>query len=149
MSDLFTIGYQASTLARVIASLRAAGVRRLIDVRAVAASRKPGFSKRVLAASLEAAGIAYHHLQPLGTPKAGRQAVRSGHPEVMRRIYAAHMRADAPQAALAEARALAAEGHACLLCFEHDPAECHRRLVAEMIVTETGQRVIDLMPAEG
>jgi uncharacterized protein (DUF488 family) len=35
-------------------------------VRAVAASRKPGFSKRQLAASLDQIGIRYLHLQKLG-----------------------------------------------------------------------------------
>ena len=146
---LFTIGYEASTLPRVLDGLREAGVALLIDVRAVASSRKPGFSKRLLAAGLAEAGIAYVHLQPLGTPKDGRLAVRAGHPETMRRIYRAHMAGDAPRAALARAIALAGDRPACLLCFEHDPAQCHRRLVAEMIAAETGQPVVDLVPAGG
>lgn len=146
---LFTIGYEGSTLPRVLDGLRGAGVTLLIDVRAVAASRKPGFSKRQLAAGLAEAGIDYVHLQPLGTPKPGREAVRAGHPELMRRIYAAHMTGDAPRVALADARALGLERASCLLCFEHDPATCHRRLVADMIAAESGQRVVDLAPAEG
>lgn len=125
----------------VTAALRAADVALLIDVRAVPSSRKPGFSKHILAASLKAAGIDYVHLRPLGTPKPGRDAVRHGDVAAMERIYAAHMQGDEPQAALAEATALAA-GHACcLLCFEQDHRTCHRRLVAEMISARTGQAV--------
>lgn len=141
MPDLLTIGYEGTTIDAVLDTLVAARVGLLIDVRAVAASRKPGFSKRQLAAGLDARGIRYVHLRPLGTPKAGRQAVRAGHPERMATIYRAHMQGDEPLAALAEARALAAADRCCLLCFEREPSHCHRRIVAEMIEADTGQRV--------
>ena len=81
--ELLTIGYEGTTSAEVLALLRASGVKLLIDVRAVASSRKPGFSKTRLAAGLQEAGIGYLHLQGLGTPKEGRQAVRSGQPRKM------------------------------------------------------------------
>ncbi len=141
---LATIGYEGSTVAAVLDALRQAGVTLLLDVRAVAASRKPGFSKRQLAAGLDAAGIGYVHLQGLGTPKPGRDAVRAGHPERMVPIYQAHMQGDRAQAELAQAIGLARGQHACLLCFERDHTTCHRRLVAEMIVAETGQAVAHL-----
>ena len=117
----------------------------LIDVRAVAASRKPGFSKRQLAAGLDEAGIRYVHLQGLGTPKPGRDAVRAGHPERMEPIVREHMTSDRAQAELAQAKVLAREQRACLLCFERDHTTCHRRLVAEMVTAETGQAVTHLM----
>ncbi|HTC07346.1 MAG TPA: DUF488 domain-containing protein [Acetobacteraceae bacterium] len=141
---LATIGYEGTTVAAVLARLREARVALLIDVRAVAASRKPGFSKRQLAAELDAAGIAYVHLQQLGTPKPGRDAVRSGHPERMVPIYQAHMQGDRPQAELAQAIVLARGTRACLLCFERDHTTCHRTLVAELITAETGQSVMHL-----
>lgn len=144
MPPLATIGYEGTAVAAVLDCLRAARVALLIDVRAVAASRKPGFSKRQLAAELDAVGIAYLHLQQLGTPKPGRDAVRSGHPERMVRIYRAHMRGDQPQAELARAIGLARGTRACLLCFEHDHTTCHRTLVAEMIAAETGQPITHL-----
>lgn len=139
--DLLTIGYQGCTIDGVLATLKEAKVGLLIDVRAVAASRKPGFSKRQLAAGLDEAGIGYVHLQRLGTPKPGRDAVRSGHPERMVPIFNAHMETPEAQWALVEAKRLAVERRCCLLCFERDHLECHRRLVAEMIVAETGQTV--------
>ena len=139
---LFTIGYEQSTQDAVIAALRAAGVAHLLDVRAVPQSRKPGFSKRLLGASVEAAGMRYTHLRGLGTPKAGRDAVRHGHPEIMDRIFRAHMAEPEAQADLARAAALAEAAPVCLLCFERDPAHCHRTIVAELL----GREPVHLMP---
>jgi uncharacterized protein (DUF488 family) len=139
--DLLTIGYEGCTIDDVLTTLREARVGLLIDVRAVAASRKPGFSKRQLAAGLDQAGIGYVHLQRLGTPKPGRDAVRAGHPERMVPIFNAHM--DTPEAlwALTEAKGLAVERRCCLLCFERDHRHCHRHVVAELIVAETAQAI--------
>ncbi len=139
--ELLTIGYEGCTIDTVLTTLREAGVGLLLDVRAVAASRKPGFSKRQLAAGLDAAGIRYVHLQRLGTPKAGRDAVRAGHPERMVPIFQTHMETPEAQEALVQAKRLAGESRCCLLCFERDHRRCHRRLVAEMIAAETGQAV--------
>ncbi len=142
--DLLTIGYEGCTIDRVLKTLVDARVGLLIDVRAVAASRKPGFSKRQLAAGLDGAGIRYVHLQGLGTPKPGRDAVRAGHPERMEPIFREHMTSDRAQADLAQAKVLAREQRACLLCFERDHTTCHRRFVAEMVTEETGQAVTHL-----
>ena len=143
--DLLTIGYEGRTIAGVLARLKDARVSMLIDVRAVAASRKPGFSKRQLAAGLEEAGIRYVHLQRLGTPKPGRDAVRAGHPERMAPIFRAHMETPEALLALEQAKGLAVEGRCCLLCFERDHTHCHRQFVAEMISAETGQPVKHLV----
>ncbi len=142
--ELLTIGYEGCTIDGVIGTLRNARVELLIDVRAVAASRKPGFSKRQLAAALDEAGIRYVHLQGLGTPKPGRDAVRAGHPERMVPIFHEHMTSDRAQAELVMAKGMVREARACLLCFEKDPATCHRRLVAGLVCEETGQDVTDL-----
>ncbi|HVZ08557.1 DUF488 family protein [Rhodopila sp.] len=139
-----TIGYEGTTIDSVIRTLSNAHTRLLIDVRAVPQSRKPGFSKRQLAAALDEAGIAYIHLQALGTPKPGRDAVRAGHPEKMIALYKQHITGDRPQAELHQAVQLAKERTACLLCFERDHRMCHRRLIAEMISAETGQPVTHL-----
>ena len=144
MPDLLTIGYQGCTIAEVLAELHAAQVKLLIDVRAVPQSRKPGFSRRQLAAGLDEQGIAYVHLQGLGTPKPGRDAVRAGHPERMEVIFREHMTSDRAQAELAQAKQLARKQRACLLCFEQDPMMCHRRFVAEMITDDTHQPIVHL-----
>lgn len=141
---LFTIGYEGTVFPSVRDALASAGVRLLVDVRALPASRKPGFSKRLLAAGLAEAGIEYVHLQALGTPKPGRDAVRRGDVAAMHRIFRAHMAGDRPRAALAQAVAAARERPACLLCFERDHRDCHRALVASSIAAETGQAVVHL-----
>ena len=74
---LFTIGYEQVKPAAVLRELKSAKVDLLVDTRAVAASRRPGFSKRQLAAALNEAGIDYLHLQKLGTPVEGRQDRRT------------------------------------------------------------------------
>lgn len=142
MPDLFTIGYEGSIVDAVVASLQAAGVTHLLDVRAVPQSRKPGFSKRLLGGTLEAAGIRYTHLKGLGTPKPGRDAVRHGDVAAMHRIFRAHMQEPAAQLDLARAREIAAAEPACLLCFERDHSHCHRQIVADML----GGPVRHLMP---
>ncbi|WP_419729225.1 DUF488 family protein [Lichenicola sp.] len=144
---LLTIGYESARFDQVRDALSQAGTRLLIDVRAIAASRRAGFSKRILAAGLAEAGIEYVHLQPLGTPKEGREAVRRGDVGTMQRIFEAHMQGDRSQAALQEAHALAIERRACLLCFERDHSHCHRTLVAGMIAGESGQRIQHLVCA--
>ncbi len=128
----------------MIGRLQGAGIELLVDVRAVAASRRAGFSKTVLAASLAEAGIGYLHLRDLGTPKPGREAARAGRCEEMRAIFAEHM--EAPAAGLAFARLLevAAERRACLLCYEADPACCHRAVLSERVAARTGAQVVDL-----
>ena len=143
-ADQFTVGYQGTNLDRVIAALRDAGVTHLVDIRAVPQSRKPGFSKRLLAASVAAAGMHYTHLRGLGTPKAGRDAVRHGEVARMHAIFAAHMRTREAQADLAHAVAIAEGERACLLCFERDHARCHRDIVAGLIRVRTGQVVTHL-----
>src|SRR5256885_10195774 len=100
---LATIGYERATQADVIARLQAAGVEVVIDVRAVAASRRAGFSKTLLSASLNEAGIGYVHLRQLGTPKPGRIAARKGHIAEMTAIFEDHMAEPGAQLELAKA----------------------------------------------
>nr|WP_246514689.1 DUF488 domain-containing protein [Neoroseomonas soli] len=138
-----TIGYERATPSTLLAALREAKVQTLVDVRAIANSRKPGFSKGALSAALEEAGIGYLHLRALGTPAAGREAARTGKPEVMKRIFAAHLEGTEAQAALANLGDLARRQRVCLLCLEDDPRHCHRTLVAEA----AGLPAIHLHPA--
>lgn len=144
MSRLLTIGYEGTTQALVLDTLRAAGATHLLDVRALPQSRKPGFSKRLLAASLAEAGIGYTHLRGLGTPKAGRDAVRHGDVAGMHRIYAGQLETLEAQADLAQAVSIASHARACLLCFERDHTHCHRDIVAGLICEATGMAVTHL-----
>ena len=133
---LFTIGYEGATQAELIGALQGAGVERVIDVRAVPLSRKPGFSKNVLAAGLKEAGIDYVHLKALGTPPAGREAARKGRMAEMHRIFAEQL--ETPEAGIQAAQmvALAEEKPSALLCFERDPAGCHRTPLRETVLPD-------------
>lgn len=141
---LATIGYEKTTLDEAVARLRAAGVRRVIDVRAVASSRRAGFSKTMLAASLAASGIDYQHLRALGTPKAGRDAARKGRTDEMRAIFAKQLATPEAQGALAKAAVLAQETPSALLCFCGDAAKCHRRMVSDRLAETMQVEVVDL-----
>jgi uncharacterized protein (DUF488 family) len=141
---LATIGYEHETQPQVIERLKAAGVEVLIDVRAIASSRRAGFSKNLLAASLREAGIDYVHLRQLGTPKPGRDAARKGHVAEMRAIYEEHLQEPAAQLELAQAAEIAEGRKAALLCYEADPAGCHRAIVAERVCGALGCKVENL-----
>jgi uncharacterized protein (DUF488 family) len=129
-----TIGYEAATVKSVLDALADAKVDLLVDIRAVASSRRAGFAKTALAANLEGAGIEYRHLRALGTPADGRAAARAGRHEEMRKIFAAHLATIDAQSALYELSEWMQSGRRiCLLCFEADPAHCHRSLVANAL----------------
>ncbi len=139
---IFTIGYEGATQDEVIAALAGAGVALLADVRAVPLSRRPGFSKNVLATGLREAGIDYVGLKALGTPPEGREAARKGDRARLARVYAGQL--DLPEAMVQAARLveLAAKRPTALLCFERDPASCHRSLLIAAVLP--GAEVVDL-----
>ncbi len=139
---IFTIGYEATTMPDFIDTLAAAGVERVIDVRALPLSRRPGFSKTSLAASLGEAGIGYVHLKALGTPKAGRDAAKKGDVATLTAVYEAQLELPEAQAQAAIMLGLAAEKPSALLCYERDPCHCHRTLLLDAV--GDGAEVVDL-----
>ncbi|MGD9845527.1 MAG: DUF488 family protein [Variibacter sp.] len=148
MPPLFTIGYEHATSKAVLDALAAAGVELVVDTRAVAASRRPGFSKRQLAASLDAQGIGYLHLRGLGTPTEGRNAAHSGHLDKMFRIYEKHVRTPEAREQLDELVSLVSAGRrVCLLCYERDANHCHRRRIAELVCEHVATKTDNLVPS--
>ena len=141
---IFTIGYEGTTMEAFLATLCDAGVEQVIDVRALPLSRRPGFSKNILAATLKDNGIGYVHLKALGTPKPGRDAAKKGDWRTMEKIYAGQLHLPEAQAQAAQLRDLAAGRASAVLCFEHNPKHCHRT----MLLREEGSgfEVVDLLP---
>ena len=136
---LYSIGYEKALLKDVLATLTGAGVATLIDVRDRPISRRPGFSKRQLAAAIEDAGMRYVHLAALGTPPEGRLANRRREWERFWRIVEeklAYAELDLLQAA-----EIARAGSSCLLCYEADWRVCHRRRIAEILAERHGLAV--------
>src|SRR4051812_19355310 len=134
---IFTIGYEGTTVGEFIAALQRAGVERIIDVRALPLSRRPGFSKSPLKAALAEVGIDYVHLKALGTPAEGRAAARAGRHADLERIYAGQL--ELPEAIVQSAQMLelAAEKPSALLCYERDPAHCHRTLLLDAVAADS------------
>lgn len=147
MRTLFTIGYEQAKPGAVLDELARAQVNLVVDTRAIAASRRPGFSKRALAASLGEAGIGYVHLQKLGTPAEGRQAARAGDRKTLWKIYDKHIKKPEPQAKLAELVDLIKSGkRIALLCYCRDPMTCHRSRIVANVEKRVKVKVKDLIP---
>jgi len=131
----------------VLGELKRAKIELLIDTRAVAASRRPGFSKRQLAAALDEEGISYVHLQKLGTPAEGRAAARSGDTDTLWRIYEKHIRSADAQRELHELVGLIKSGkRIALLCYCRDPKTCHRSRIVANVKKKMAVKVTDLIP---
>ncbi|HEY4140694.1 MAG TPA: DUF488 domain-containing protein [Pseudolabrys sp.] len=145
---LFTIGYEQAKPDAVLGELKRAKIDLLVDTRAIAASRRPGFSKRQLAASLDEKNIAYVHLQKLGTPSDGRAAAKSGDHETMLRIYDKYIKTPEAAAALDELVGLIKSGkRVALLCYEREACVCHRSHIAGLVKKRVrGIKVEDLVP---
>ncbi len=139
---IFTIGYEGATVPEFIAALKEAGVERVIDVRALPLSRRPGFSKSSLKGALEEAGLEYMHLKALGTPAEGRAAARAGRHKDLERIYAGQLELPEAMAQSALMLELAGEKPTALLCMEREPAHCHRTLLLNAVAP--GADVVDL-----
>jgi uncharacterized protein (DUF488 family) len=150
MTTIYTIGYECATVEGLLTALTEAKVDLLVDVRAVASSRRPGFAKTKLAANLDGAGIGYRHLRKLGTPAEGRAAARAGRHDEMREIFQAHLRTPEAQDELETlAELVRSERRLCLLCLESDPTHCHRSIVAAALSSLTPLEITHLHPALG
>jgi uncharacterized protein (DUF488 family) len=138
VSLLYTIGYEKTLLKDVVSTLAAARVATLIDVRDRPISRRPGFSKRQLAAAIEDAEMRYVHLQALGTPPEGRLAGKRREWERFWGIVEEKLARPEAELALQEAGEIAQAAPSCLLCYEADWQICHRRRIAEILAQRCG-----------
>ena len=143
MIRVFTIGYEGTDIERFVHTLKLAGIDVLVDVRAVAISRKRGFSKRALTEHLAFSGIEYRHEIDLGDPKVGRIAARAGDFSRFRAIYGDHLNNDLARNSISLISQVAESRSVCLMCFERDPSQCHRSMVADLL-KDLGHSVLDL-----
>jgi len=149
VKTLATIGYETATTRSFLDALREAGVELVVDVRAAARSRRPGFAKTRLAAGLQEAGIEYLHLSGLGTPADGRAAARAGDHAGMKEVFREHLATPRAQAELdALVALLQSDRRVCILCLEAEPEHCHRSLVADAVAARIPIRIDHLRPEE-
>jgi uncharacterized protein (DUF488 family) len=131
-APLYTVGYEGRTLDDLLDTLVRAGVDRLIDVRELPLSRRPGFSKTALGEALGEAGIEYMHVKPLGNPKPNRERYWAGDVKGGAEVYRRHLHNGSYPALVGLADSLD-EGTACLLCFERSHAVCHRSVIVDSL----------------
>ena len=142
-----TIGYERAKLDDFIDALRAADVATLIDIRAKAFSRRSEFNAKKLAASLKEAGIGYLHLPSLGSPDPARDAAKSGDLKKFETLYRAQLATPEAEAALTRVLAMASAAPVCLMCYEREPAECHRQFTIEPLEARSGRKALHLFAA--
>ena len=139
MTSIFTIGYEGASLADFLLRLKLEGVSTLVDVRELPVSRRRGFSKSQLAQELERHGIRYVHKRELGAPREIRHELReTGDYKTYFARFTTYLRTqrDALERLMDEC-----VGSVVLMCFERDPKECHRSVVARELA-----KLADLQP---
>lgn len=141
---IHTIGYEGADLQDFLQTLSAAEVEVLVDVRAVAVSRRKGFSKTALSTALDAEKLGYAHFRPLGDPKPGREAARAGQFRLFERIYDAHLATPEAQASLSALVELAKNHTVALMCYEAEALHCHRTVIARHLAKALKQRIVNL-----
>jgi len=146
-----TIGYEGTSIDRFIERLEVNRIQLIVDVRAVAVSRRKGFSKTKLSQSLSDRGIGYVHLRGLGDPKPGREAARRGDFAAFRSIFGVHLKTPEAQQGMALVGELASRGSLALMCYESDPTHCHRTIIAAAIAFRGGHAIqhLSVFDAEG
>lgn len=140
-SAIHTIGYERRTLAEFLALLKKAPVDTLIDTRHRAGSRKRGFAKTALSDALRGIGIRYEHRRGLGTPPHLMEVMRKSGSYSLD-AYEEHF--DEHPELLTEVTPLVAGERTVLLCYELDPAVCHRSVLARRFASEVDLKVVHL-----
>jgi uncharacterized protein (DUF488 family) len=140
----FTIGYEAATIGDFVETLTKNKIKLLIDIREVAISRKRGFAKTRLSLAMADADIGYLHLRALGDPKAGREAARRGEFEEFRMIYANHLKTAAARQGLRLLETEMLRQRSCLMCYEREPENCHRSIVASILKKRSKIDIVNL-----
>lgn len=146
---IFTVGHSTRSAAELIDLLADAGVDFLVDVRAFPRSRtNPQFNLDSLPAALAAVGIGYRHVPALGGRR-GRQELGFASPNGYWQVagfrnYADYALTADFKAGLAELLGLA-RGQCCaVMCAEALWYRCHRRIVADYLLT-AGFEVVHIL----
>ncbi|NQV98494.1 MAG: DUF488 domain-containing protein [Rhodospirillales bacterium] len=139
-----TIGYERSSQEDFLATLQASKIEVLVDIRDRAQSRVPGFSKTALSKAARDVGIEYIHHRALGDPKEGREAARAGLIKEFRAIFSRVMKSHDAKEALSKIEALSQSKRICLMCYERDPLNCHRKIVSDHLRNTLGCKIAHL-----
>jgi uncharacterized protein (DUF488 family) len=134
---LFTVGYEGLNVGEFTEKLKDSGISFLVDVREIPLSRKKGFSKTKLAEYLKNHNIGYMHLRDLGSPKELRRKLKEdGDYSYFFNEFAKYMRTK--KEAIEQLYTVVSEQKCCIMCFEKEPENCHRSIVADEIKRRDG-----------
>lgn len=131
--NTYTIGFTQKKASNFFTLLRGAGISSLIDVRLHNVSQLAGFAKRDdLAFFLnELCQAEYIHLPELAPTKLMLNAYKKG--DIPWQSYADQFLNLLSQRNIERTMQPEQLNNTCLLCSEHQPHYCHRRLVADYL----------------
>jgi uncharacterized protein (DUF488 family) len=142
---LYTIGYQGTPAESFLGRLLSVGVETVLDIRELPQSRIPGFSKGALSERLRRNGIDYLHIRELGSPRELRHELRQTNDfAAFTRSFLLYLKKQMEH--VQNVKEMAYRRKCCLLCFEKNHDECHRKLVALEIraVARNGLQIVHL-----
>ena len=136
--NVFTIGFTQKSAANFFELLQNAGVKRVVDVRLNNTGQLAGFSKRddLIFFLKELCGIDYVHIPELAPTKEILDAYKKHKGEWS--VYEEEFLSLMEKRHIDESIARDVIDHGCLLCSEHKPHHCHRRLVVEYLADKWG-----------
>jgi uncharacterized protein (DUF488 family) len=131
--NVYTAGYEDRGIDEFITRLKSKKVNIVVDVREVPASRRAGFSKKVLMYRLKEEGFKYVHLKELGSPKSLREKVRKDGD--FSKFFEEYRKYVASQMSVLRKlyRDIVSKETTCIMCFERLHYHCHRTIVAEIM----------------
>ena len=137
MGDVWTIGHSTRSLEEFIRVLRAHDVEAIVDVRRFPGSRRlPHFNEDPLAAGLGQAGIAYRSVPALGgRRRPAPDSVNTGWRHDAFRGYADHLASTEFADGLVELLMITGGLRTAVMCAEMLWWQCHRRLIADVLLT--------------
>lgn len=145
---LYTIGYEGLDSWQFLKLLIYNGVDMVVDVRKLPLSRKKGFSKTAIKQMLNGENIGYQNFQELGAPKEIREELhQSGN---YGRFFKQYLKCVSDRQDLIETihNLINSGKTVSLLCYERNPEQCHRKVVAEQIkkVDGNGLEIKHILP---
>jgi uncharacterized protein (DUF488 family) len=145
---VFTIGYEGLDIDTFLSLLGEHGIETVVDIRELPLSRKPGFSKKALASTLNLSGLDYVHMVELGCPKQVRDRYR-GDGDWKRYTGGFLKHLETRRAAIADLSELVVSSNCALLCYEADFNFCHRSMVANAVREHCGADVEHISAIKG
>lgn len=134
---VWTIGHSNRTFEELARTIEESQIELIVDVRRFPGSRRlPQFSSETLQAELEGLGIAYHWIPALGgrrRPDPDSPNTAWTHPAF--RAYADHIATEEFAEGLTELLMLSGGMRSAIMCAEALWWRCHRRLIADVLVS--------------